>query len=90
MNRRWPSPTVSINAWKFNLYELLALTSCAAAAFALATWGLVWLGVFLVLTVIAFRTALFDFSIVGDLATFLTMVFGTVSIAMLVLWSAGF
>lgn len=90
MNRRWSTPTVSINAWKFNLFELLALISCAAAAFALASWGLAWLGVFFVLTIIAFRTALFDFSIIGDLATFLTMVFGTVSIAMLVLWSAGF
>ena len=48
------------------------------------------LGIFFLLTVIAFRTAIFDFSIVGSLATLLTMVFGTVSIAILVLWSAGF
>ena len=90
MNRRsFPYPFVSVNAWKFNLFELLVLVSCAAGSLALAIRGLGLLGVFSLLTVIAFRTAIFDFTIVGHLATFLTMVFGTVSITMLVLWSIG-
>ena len=81
---------VSVNAWKFNLLDLLILTAIAAVAFTLASQGMGTLGLFLLMTVIAFRTAIFDFSLVGHLATLLTMIFGSVSLAILVLWSAGF
>lgn len=80
----------SVNASKFNLFELILLISCAAVSFALAARGVRMLGVFFMLTVVAFRTAIFDFTLIGGVATLLTMFFGVLSIGMLVLWSAGF
>ena len=80
----------SVNASKFNLLELILLVSCSAIAFALVAHGLATLGVFFLLTAVAFRTAIVDFTLIGGLATFLTMIFGVLSIALLVLWSAGY
>jgi hypothetical protein len=47
------------------------------------------LGFCFLATVIACRTSVVDFTMLGGLAVFLTIVFGSVSIALLVFWSAG-
>jgi hypothetical protein len=57
--------------------------------FAFISRGLIMLGFCFLATVIAFRTSVVDFTMLGGLAVFLTIVFGSASIALLVFWSAG-
>jgi|GEM_PF-6582022 len=63
--------------------------ACAAVTFALIRHGLKWLGASFLMTTIAFRTSLVDFTVIGHLSVWLTMIFGTISITLLILWSAG-
>lgn len=77
------------SASRFNLIELLLLTTCVSITCALSARGAVVLGASFLITVIAFRFAMFDFTRLGEVATLMAVVFGTVSIALLVLWSAG-
>ena len=77
-------------AARFTLIELVLLMSMSAVACALIAKGVMMLGVCSFLTAIAFRTSIVDFSVIGSMAVLLTMLFGTVSIALLVLRSAGF
>ena len=77
------------DATRFTLIELLLLTACAAITFALISRGLRWLGISFLLTVLAFRTSLVDFTPIGNWAVLLTILFGTISITLLILWSAG-
>ena len=86
-SRRSHAP--STHATRFTLVELLILMVCAAITFTLISQGLRWLGASFLLTAIAFRTSLVDFTVVGHLSVLLTMIFGTISITLLIFWSAG-
>lgn len=77
------------SARRFSLNELVLLVTFSAIAFAFAANGVAMLGIFFLLTIIAFRTSIVDYSIVGDLAALLTMVFGTCCIGLFIFWSAG-
>ena len=87
-HRNAPNPP-GTHATRFTLTELMVLTFCTAITFAFIARGLPWIGILFLLTVIAFRTSMVDFTSVGSLAVLLTMIFGTLGIASLVLWSAG-
>ncbi len=90
MNRLTENNPPGPNAARFTLVELLLLMGFASVSFALMSGGLVMLGLCFLATVICFRTSMVDFSPIGGAAVLLTIVFGTMSIGMLVLWSAGF
>ena len=71
--------------------ELILLTVVIAIASVAISYGApIMLAVCGVVTVVAFRTSVFDFTAIGNLAVLATMLFGLLSIAFLVLWSAGF
>lgn len=89
MNRLTENNPPGPNAARFTLVELLLLMAFASVSFALMARGLVMLGFCFLATVICFRTSLVDFTPVGGTAVLLTIIFGTMSIGMLVLWSAG-
>ncbi len=89
MRRRPNSLPPSTGATRFTLFELLVLTGFAAIAFAVISRGQYLLGTMTLLTVIAFRTSIVDFTGLGSLAVFLTIIFGVTSIALLVVWSIG-
>lgn len=74
---------------KFTLNELVLLLTCCAITSSLMAQGVALLGFSFLATVIAFRTSVVDFSIVGDLAVLLTILFGSSSIWLLILWSLG-
>lgn len=76
-------------AARFSLIELVMLLSLSAITCALIAKGVVMLGFCFLVTAVAFRTSIVDFSMIGSMAVLFTMFFGTVSIALLVLWSAG-
>jgi hypothetical protein len=78
---------VSLNPWRFSLLELTALTSCAALAYVLAIQAGMLLGFCFVVTVVSFRTSIIDFTLIGGLATLLTILFGTLGVALLVVWA---
>ena len=92
---KWPSissrkratPPLGADATRFTLVELLVLMACAALAFVLISHDMWSLGICFLLTVVAFRTSLVDFTPVGGFATLLTVLFGSASIALLVLQS---
>lgn len=84
---RFDHPPRGPSASRFTLGELVLLISCAAMAFALAARGLGLLGLCFLATVISFRTSVVDFSKLGGLSVLLTIAFGTLSIALLVIWS---
>ena len=71
------------------MFELLGLTCFAAIAFAVISRGQYLLGTMILLTVIAFRTSIVDFTSLGSLAVLLTILFGVTSIALVVVWSIG-
>ncbi len=90
MRRHLESNPPGPNATRFSLIELLVLTSCSAITCTLISWGLVGLGISFLLTIISFRTSVVDFTSIGGISVLLTIIFGTITIAQLVLWSAGF
>ena len=67
--------------------ELLLVIACAATTFTFIANDLPWLGLSIFVTVVALRTSLVDFTLVGSFATFTTMVFGFFSICRLIIWS---
>lgn len=83
-----PNPP-GTHATRFTLTELMALMFCSAITCVLIANGLITIGVLFLLTIVAFRTSLVDFTPIGSLAVLLTMLFGLLSIAAIVLWSAG-
>lgn len=85
-HRRKRGPSYSPS--RFNLLELLLLLTCMAITFALISRGVILLGFTFLATAIAFRTAIFDFTVLGGFATLATLFFGVWSIALLVVWSA--
>lgn len=88
--RRRPNPNPpTTDATRFTLFELLVLIGFASIAFAVISRGQHLLGTMILLTVIAFRTSIVDFTSLGGFAVLLTMIFGITSIALLVVWSIG-
>ena len=74
-----------MNATRFTLFELLLLTTCSAVSCFFSLKGGLGLGACFFLAAISFRTAIVDFTFVGGLATLLTMLFGLLTIVLLVL-----
>jgi hypothetical protein len=70
----WPSETtIDVHATRFTLFELLVLLTCAGFGSLFSITGSPALGCFFLLTVVCFRTPIVDLSVVGGLATGLTM-----------------
>ena len=78
-------PTAS----RFTLIELVWLITCAAIACMLVARQLYLLSTSFMITIIAFRTSIVDFSLLGGIAVLATMLFGATSIGLLILWSVG-
>ena len=76
-----------MNATRFTLLELLALVTCSAVSLFFSTTGGIGLGACFLITVVAFRTALVDFTLLGGLATLLTMLFGLLTVGFMVIWA---
>jgi hypothetical protein len=78
---------MDVQPTRFTLFELLVLLTCAGFGCRFSTTGSPALGLFFLLTIICFRTAIVDFSFVGGLATGLTMFSGLTAIALMLHWS---
>ena len=76
-----------MKATRFTLLELLTLVTCSAVSFFFSTTGDLGLGACFLITVVAFRTALVDFTFVGGLANLLTILFGSLTVGFLVIWA---
>ena len=76
-----------MNASRFTLLELLALVTCSAVSFFFSTTGGLGLGACFFITVVAFRTSIVDFPLLGGLATLLTMLFGLLTLGFMVIWA---
>jgi hypothetical protein len=46
------------------------------------------LGLCFLLTVVCFRTSIIDFTVIGALSTLLTTFFGSLGVALLIIWAA--
>ncbi len=78
---------VHVKATRFTLFELWLLITCSAVACFFSTREGLGVGASFLITVVAFRTAVVDFTLVGGLATLLTMFFGMITLVSMVIWS---
>lgn len=76
-------------AAQYSLIELVLLMFFASIACALASNGVAALGIAFLLTAVAFRTSCVDFSIIGQVAVPCTVLFGTITLVLLVIYSTG-
>ena len=69
-------PDPSLSAIRWTLFEMFVLVTLAAGALSFASVGAPRLGVCLFATALSLRTATVDFSLAGDVACGLVLVFG--------------
>lgn len=76
-----------MKATRFTLLELLMLVTCSAVSCFFSTTAGLGLGACFLITVVAFRTAIVDFTPLGGLATLATMLFGLLTVGFMVIWA---
>ena len=76
-----------MKATRFTLLELLTLVTCSAISFFFSTTAGLGLGACFLITVVTFRTAIVDFTMLGGLATLATMLFGLLTVGFMIVWA---
>ncbi len=76
-----------MKATRFTLLELLTLVTCSAVSCFFSTTGGLGLGACFLIMVVAFRTSIVDFTPLGGLATLATMLFGLLTVGVMVIWA---